>query len=352
MGITKKFYGKTPDGKEVDIFTLCNKNGMSTKIINYGGTITSLIVPNKNGKLDDVVLGYDKLEDYIKNNLFLGAIIGRHANRIENAKFKINNIEYNVAKNEGENHLHGGFIGFDKVVWKAEVAQKGENEYLELYYFSKDGEEGYPGNLHVKVTYTLTEDNKLRIDYHAVSDKDTVVNLTNHSYFNLGGHSSGDILNHQVMINADKFTVNNNESIPTGEIRAVKGTPMDLTKLTRVKTKIFSEYEQIIFGNGYDHNWVLNVSGEKPEKAAEAFESSSGRVMEVYTTSPGIQLYTGNYIDKAEDCKEGAAYDKRSGLCFETQYFPNSLKHEHFPSPILRAGEEYNNTTIFRFLVR
>ena len=248
--------------------------------------------------------------------------------------------------------MHGGFSGFDKALWQSEVVKKGKNEYLELCYLSKDGEESYPGNLNVKVTYTLTEDNKVKIDYYAVSDKDTVVNLTNHSYFNLAGHSSGDILNHQVMINADKFTVNNKECIPTGEIRDVKGTPMGLTKLTPIKTKIFSEYEQIIFGGGYDHNWVLKVSGKKPEKAAEAFEPSTGRVMEVYTTNPGLQLYTGNFIDKAKNCKDDATYYNRSGLCFETQYFPNSLKYEHFPSAILRAGEEYNNTTIFKFLVR
>lgn len=352
MGITRSFYGKTLGEKDVDIFKLCNNNGMAAEISNYGGVIVSLMVPDKNGKVADVVLGYDKLEGYIKGKCFFGAIIGRHANRIENASFEINGVVYNVTKNEGENQLHGGLIGFDKVIWKAEIVKKGEDECLQLSYTSKDGEEGYPGNLDVKVTYTLTDDNALKIDYFAVSDKDTVVNLTNHSYFNLSGHASGDILKHQVMINADKFTVNNKESLPIGEIRDVKGSPMDFTSLRTVESGIFSECEQIAFGNGYDHNWVLKVSGEKPEKAAEVFDSASGRVMEVYTTKPGVQFYSGNYVDESEYCKEGAHYGKNSGLCLETQYFPNALKHKHFPPPILRAGEEYKHTTIYKFLTK
>ncbi|GIM27707.1 aldose 1-epimerase [Clostridium polyendosporum] len=352
MGITRSFYGKTLEGKEVDIFTLSNDNGMVVKISNYGGIVVSLIVPDKNGKLDDVVLGYDRLDGYLKNGSFFGAIIGRHANRIENASFEINGVVYNVTKNEGENQLHGGLIGFHKVVWRAEIVRKGQDECLQLSYISKDGEEGYPGNLDVKVIYTLTDDNALRIDYLAISDKDTVVNLTNHSYFNLSGHASGDILKHEVMIDADRFTVNDKYSIPTGEIRRVKGTLMDFTKLTPIESGIFSEYEQIAFGHGYDHNWVLNVSGEKAEKAAEVFDASNGRLMEVYTTKPGIQLYTGNYLDESECCKDSARYVKNSGLCLETQYFPNSVKHEHFPSPILKAGERYNHTTMYKFLTR
>ncbi len=352
MGITKKFYGKTAEGKVVDIFTLRNNNGMMAEILNYGGIITSLRVPDKDGKFDDVVLGYDNFEDYLKNRFFFGAIVGRHANRIENASFEINGILYKVTKNEGENQLHGGVIGFDKVVWEAEIIKKGKDECLQLCYTSKDGEEGYPGNLDVKVIYTLTDDNSLRIDYFAISDKDTVVNLTNHSYFNLSGHSSGNILKHEVMINSDRFTVNGKDSLPTGEIREVKGTPMDFTKLTPIEAGIFSEFEQITFGKGYDHNWVLNKNGEKPEKAAEVFDPFSRRVMEVYTTKPGVQMYTGNYLDGSEVCKGGAKYYKRSGLCLETQYFPNSLKHKHFPSPILKKGDIYNHTTIYKFLTR
>jgi len=349
VSIVKKFYGKTPDGKTVDIFSLHNSNGMIVKIMNYGATITSIIVPDRNGKLDDVVLGYDKLDDYIANKLYFGAIIGRHANRIEDAKFIINNTQYNVIKNEGNNHIHGGLIGFDKVVWEAKISTESQNECLNLCYFSKDGEEGYPGNLSVKVTYTLTDNNALRIDYFATTDKDTVVNLTNHSYFNLSGQGSGNILKHQVMINANKFTVNDKNSLPTGEIESVFNTPMDLTKLIPVQNGINSDYQQIKFSQGYDHNWILN---NDKEKAAEAFDASSGRVLDVYTTQPGIQFYTGNFIYESKNCKDEANYSKHSGLCFETQYFPNSLKHKHFPSPILRVGEEYKNSTIFKFLIR
>lgn len=348
MGITRSFYGKTLEGKDVDIFKLTNNNGIVAEISNYGGVIVSLMVPDKNGKVADVVLGYDKLEGYMNGKCFFGAVIGRHANRIENASFEINGVVYNVTKNEGENQLHGGLIGFDKVIWKAEMKDEG----LQLSYFSKDGEEGYPGNVDIKVTYTLTDDNALKIDYFAVSDKDTVVNLTNHSYFNLSGHASGNILKHKVMINADKFTVNDKESLPTGEIRDVKGSPMDFTSLRTIESGIFSECEQIAFGHGYDHNWILKVSGEKPEKAAEVFDPASGRVMEVYTTKPGVQFYSGNYVDESKYCKDGAKYEKNSGLCLETQYFPNSLKHKHFPSPILKAGEQYKHTTIYKFLTK
>jgi Galactose mutarotase and related enzymes len=350
MGITRSFYGKTLEGKDVDIFTISNSNGMVAQISNYGGILVSLMVPDRNGKLDDVVLGYDKLEGYIKGECFFGAIIGRYANRIENASFEINGVVYNVTKNEGENQLHGGLIGFDKVIWQGEIVRTRQDECLQLSYTRKDGEEGYPGNVDIKVIYTLTNDNALKIEYFAVSDKDTVVNLTNHSYFNLSGHGSGDILKHEVMINADRFTINDKDRIPTGEIRDVKGSPMDFTKLKSIESGIFSECEQIAFGHGYDHNWVLNVSGKKPEKAAKVLDSSSGRVMEVYTTKPGVQFYTGNYVDEAEDCKDGAGYGKNSGLCLETQYFPNALKHKHFPSTILKAGEEYKHTTIYKFL--
>ena len=350
MSITKKFYGKTTEGIGVDLFTLSNSKGMVAEIINYGGIIVSLYVPDSAGRLDDIVLGYDKLEDYMKKGPYFGALIGRHANRIENANFQINGIEYKVAKNDGENHLHGGLVGFDKVLWQAEIIVKDENECLMLSYTSKDGEENYPGNLDVKVVYTLTEDNALVLDYSAFTDKDTVVNLTNHSYFNLSGHGSGDILKHEVMINADAFTVANKYSIPTGEIRAVKDTPMDFTKLTPIEDGISSEYEQIVFGGGYDHNWVLNVGGMSPEKAAEVYDAKSGRVMEVYTTKPGIQLYTANMLDGSEIGKEAMVYNKRGALCLETQYFPNALKHKHFPSPILMAGDQYKHTTIYKFL--
>lgn len=352
MSITKKFYGKTVEGQEASIYTLSNANGMVAEITNYGGTVVSLLVPDKNGNAVDVVLGYDSLRGYEKKGPYFGALIGRHANRIENSEFEINGAKYHVPKNEGENHLHGGLKGFDKVLWQGDVIKQGDRECLQLMYRSADGEEGYPGNLDVTVTYTLTEDNELRIDYFAVSDKDTVVNLTNHSYFNLSGHGAGDVLRHELNIHANQFTVIDDKGIPTGEIRNVKDTPMDFTAMIPIGPGLSSMDEQITYGKGYDHNWVLNVSGKAPEKAAELYDPDSGRVMEVYTTKPGVQFYSGNFLDGLEVCKEGVAYKQRAGLCLETQYFPNALKHKHFPSPILKAGQEYKHTTIYKFTNR
>lgn len=351
MSITKKFYGNTLEGVPVDIFTLSNSKGMRAEITNFGGIVVSLMVPDSKGNTEDVVLGYDKLESYLKKGPYFGAIIGRHGNRIEDARFEINGVEYKLTKNEGENQLHGGLIGFDKVVWQAEVVVNNNEECLELSYTSKDGEEGYPGNLKVEVTYTVTEDNALKIDYYAVTDKDTVVNLTNHAYFNLSGHKAGSILDNKLMINADKFTVNDNHSIPTGEIKDVKDTPMDFTEFTTIGSRISDNYDQLVYGNGYDHNWVLNTNGDINKKAAEVYDSKSGRVMEVYTTKPGVQFYAANFLSD-EKGKAGAVYQKNGALCLETQYFPNSTKHKHFPSPILRVGEEYKHTTIYKFAVR
>ncbi|MBL4936229.1 galactose mutarotase [Clostridium sp. YIM B02515] len=347
MSIEKKAFGKTLEGNEAYIYTLTNSNGMSADITNFGGIILSLKVPDKEGKLDDVVLNYNKLEMFFNRGPYFGAIIGRYANRIENASFELNGIKHELYKNDGENTLHGGLKGFDKVLWDAKPIE--EKNALELTYLSTDGEEGFPGNLSVKVTYTLTEDNAVKIDYNAVSDKDTLINLTNHSYFNLSGHASGNILKHKVMINADSFTPNDEYSIPTGEIMSVKGTPMDFTEFKEVGIDIKEEYDQLVYGHGYDHNWVLKVSGKTPEKAAEVIDENSGRVLEVYTTKPGIQFYAGNYLDDSEIAKDGIKYRNFSGLCLETQYFPNSIKHKHFPSPILKAGEEYKHTTIYKF---
>ena len=298
------------------------------------------------------MLGYDKLDGYLRKGPYFGAIIGRHGNRIEDSMFEINGIEYHLYANDGKNHLHGGLKGFDKVLWQAEIIEFDQDESLQLTYRSLDGEENYPGNLDVKIVYSLTNDNSLRIHYFAVSDKDTVVNLTNHSYFNLSGHCAGDILKHKLMINSNRFTVINDEGIPTGEIRDVKDTPMDFTTLTTIEPGLLSGYEQIASGKGYDHNWVLNVSGKKPEKAAEVYDEVSGRLMEVYTTKPGIQFYSGNFLDGSETGKDNTVYSKWSGLCLETQYFPNALKHKHFPSPILKAGQQYNQTTIYKFLTK
>lgn len=352
MSVTKRFFGKTTDGAEASIFTLSNNKGMTVEISNFGGIILSIIVPDKNGKLADVVLAYDSIEKYYKRGPYFGAIVGRVANRIENGSFELNGIIYRVAQNDGNNHLHGGLIGFDKVLWEGNITSEAEFDSLNLTYRSKDEEEGYPGNLDVKVTYTLTNNNELEIHYYALSDKDTVVNLTNHAYFNLGGHDAGDILNHRVMINANKFTPNNEVSIPTGEIREVLGTPMDFTKLTKIGDVIEGEYEQLKFGLGYDHNWVLNVSGVSPQKGAEVYDDCSGRALEVYTTKPGIQLYTGNYLDGTDIGKGSVPYEKRSGLCLETQFYPNAINCKSFPSPILKAGEIYNHLTIYKFSTR
>jgi aldose 1-epimerase len=349
MSIVKNFYGKTLYGQDVDLYILTNRNSMSASITNYGGIVVSLLVPDRHGKLDDVVLGFDKLEHYFTGRDYFGAAIGRHANRIEDAVFEINGIEYHVARNDGNNHLHGGTIGYDKVVFDAKIVNKDGIEALELSYSSFDGEENYPGNLDVKVTYTLTEDNSLRIEYYAVTDMDTVVNLTNHSYFNLSGHNSGDITGHKLMIHANSFTAINNECIPTGEIRNVEGTPMDFRHLKTIGDALESKDEQIVFGKGYDHNWVLNANSGKLERVAELRDDISGRIMEVFTTKPGLQFYSGNFLKGPIAGKNGAVYDKWSGLCLETQYFPNALKYKHFPSPILKVGEVYNHTTIYKF---
>lgn len=349
MSLEKNYYGSLKDGTKVHIYTLANAKGMKVGIIDYGGTVVSIDVPDKNGKTADVVLGYDSLEQYISGDFYLGALIGRHANRIEDAQFELNGQVYHLAKNDGRNHLHGGIKGFDKVVWQSEIIDGPDGRALQLKYRSADGEENYPGNLDVRVIYTLTDDNELKIDYSAVSDRDTVINLTNHSYFNLSGHGSGDMLEHQLRINADKYTAINNEGIPTGEIRDVRGTPLDFTSLTPIGRNIDSPDEQIVNGKGFDHNWVLNVSGKRPELAAEVFDPESGRRMEVYTTKPGIQFYSGNFLKKSKG-KNGSSFDKRSGLCLETQFFPNAMKHKHFPSPVLKAGDEYRHATIYKFL--
>lgn len=351
MSIKKESFGKTIDGVETELFTLKNSNGMEAKITTYGATIVALTAPDKNGSFDDIVLGYDTLDSYLKGDKFFGALIGRCGNRIENGKFKINGVEYNVATNDGKNHLHGGEKGYDKVVWTVDTIDDKCNT-LKLTYISKDNDEGYPGNLNITVIYTLTEDNSLSINYKAISDKDTIVNLTNHSYFNLAGHASGDILNQDLMINSDKFIVNDMYSIPTGEIRDVSGTPMDFRTLTPIGNNIdATDYDQIVFGSGYDHNWILNTNGNIFEKAAQLFDKNSGRVMDVYTTTPGVQFYSANFLDGSDIGKGGVAYNKRTGVCLETQYFPNAINIDKFESPILKAGEEYSHATIYKFSI-
>jgi aldose 1-epimerase len=352
MSITKSFYGNTKDGKAVDIFTFRNSKGVEIEITNFGGIVISLKVPDRLGNFDDVVLGFDKLEDYLNNISGFGAIIGRSSNRIENASFEIEGVEYKLSQNCGKHLIHGGFKGFDQVVWEAEVIKRDTEETLQLFYTSKDGEEGFPGELDVKVTYVLTEDNALKIDYIAISDKDTVVNLTNHSYFNLLGKVDSDILSHELMLDSDNFTAINEECIATGEVSSVEGTPFDFRSLRLVGLGIAEENEQIMKGNGYDHNFILKVNRKTPEKFAELYEAKTGRLMEAYTTMPGVQLYTGNFLNDTRPGKAGLVYKRRGGICLETQFFPNALRHRHFPSPILKAGEVYNHTTIYKFLTK
>lgn len=351
MSIEKKFFGKTKNGTDVYMYTLKNINGMEAEIINYGGILVSLRVPDRNKKLCDVVLGYDNFESYEKDKNHFGAIIGRHANRIGGAEFEIKGIKYNVAKNEGQNHIHGGFEGFDKKIWEGKIIEKDNKELLELSYLSKDGEEGYPGNLNVRVYYSLTNDNAIHIHYYAVSDKDTVVNLTNHSYFNLTGDGTQSILDEKLYINAEKFTANDEHSLPTGEIRNVLNTPLDFTKLTKVGDRIDNEYDQLKFGKGYDHNWILNSNGDVSKKAAEVVDEKSGIAMETYTTMPGLQIYTANCLDGSLKGKGGKTYGKRDAICLESQYFPNSMRHKEFPSIVLTSGSVYDSETIYKFNV-
>ncbi|GKU24594.1 aldose epimerase family protein [Clostridium folliculivorans] len=352
MSISKRVYGENRDGEKVYCYTLENSKGMKAEIINYGAILTSLQVTDNEGKFDDIVLGYDSIEGYFENPAFLGSTIGRYANRIENASFELNGVRYNLTKSEGENQLHGGLTGFHKVLWEVAIINDKENPSIELTYLSKDGEEGYPGNLKVKVRYTVTENNELKIDYDAISDKDTVINLTNHSYFNLSGHASGTALDHKVMINADRFTVIDSQSIPTGELRDVKGTPMDFTKPFKLGERINDDYEQLIVAKGYDHNWCLNADGNLLEKSAEVIDDKTGRIMEVYTTMPGVQLYSGNYLDGSIIGKNKTVYNKRSALCLETQFYPNSMNVPSFPSPVFKEGQEYKHTTIYKFLLK
>jgi aldose 1-epimerase len=343
--IQKKPFGRTADGVAVDLYVLTNRHGMQANIISYGGIITKLQVPDKNGKLGDVVLGFDRLEDYLKGHPYFGAICGRVANRIARAKFTLDGKEYTLAKNNGPNALHGGKKGFDKVVWKAEPHSAANHVDLVLSYVSPDGEEGYPGNLSVTVTYRLTADNELRVDYQATTDKPTPVNLTQHSYFNLAGPPSGDILGHEVMIAADQYTPVDDTLIPTGEIKPVKGTPLDFTQPTAIGARIAQ-----LKGDpgGYDHNYVLR-GGKGLRLAAVVTEPKTGRLMEMHTAEPGVQFYTGNFLDGTLKGRDGVVYRKHHGFCLEAQHFPDSVNQPNFPSVILRPGQTYKQTTIYRF---
>lgn len=344
--ISEGSFKKAHNGKTTGLYTLKNSKGMITQITNYGAIIVSIIVPDRNGNLADVVQGYDTIDEYINGNSpYMGAICGRCANRIGKGKFSLAGKDYTLAVNNGPNHLHGGITGFSKVVW--DVVQFSSTS-LRLEYLSPDGEEGYPGNLKVSVTYTLTDENEIKIDYFATSDKSTVVNLANHSYFNLAGEGSGSIYDHELSINGFFFTPTDESSLPTGEICSVKGTPMDFTKAKKIGLEIDSNDIQIKYGAGYDHNFVLNKRSGTQGLAAIAYDPGSGRMMEVLTTQPGVQLYTANWINN-EKGKGGKLYGRRWSFCLEAQHFADAVNKPHFPSVILNPGEEYKHTCIYKF---
>lgn len=346
--ISQTHFGTTPRGEDVSLFTLTNAAGMEVKITNFGGVVTAINVPDKKGQFADVALGFDELEPYLQDSPYFGALIGRFGNRIAKGRFELDGQVFELAINNEPNHLHGGVQGFDKVVWSPTTFATETVVGLKLFYLSPNGDQGYPGNVQVMVTYTLTDDNALQVDYHAITDKPTPINLTQHSYFNLAGQ--GDVLEHQMMINADTFVPIDATSIPLGRLQAVDNTPFDFRRVKAIGADINSDHEQIRFGLGYDHNYVLNKS--KPKElslAAKVVEPVSGRVLEVYTQEPGVQFYSGNFLDGSLTGK-GKTYAHRSGFCLEPQHFPDSPNQPDFPSTILRPGEEYSSRTLFKFL--
>lgn len=347
-GIQQQSFG-SHDGRPITLYTLTNAHGMQVKAMNYGGIIVSILVPDRKGEFADVVLGHDTLQGYEPNPPYLGAIIGRYANRIANGTFTLDGKTYTLPKNDGPNTLHGGIAKtFDRVVWDAEP--KGKNEVV-LTYQSHDGDDGFPGNVQVRVSYTLTDANAIIIDYQATADKATPINLTQHSYFNLKGEGNGDILDHEIMINADRFTPVDKGLIPTGELRPVKGTPFDFSKMTRIGARIDDNYEQLKLGWGYDHNFVLNRKPSQNDEvlAARVHEPTTGRELEVWTTQPALQFYTGNHLDGSVTGKQGHVYKKRDAFCLETQHYPDSPNHPEFPTTILKPGETFHRKTVFRF---
>jgi aldose 1-epimerase len=350
--ITAKPFGKTNGGVPATLYTFTNKSGCEMSVCSYGGTIVSIKVPDRNGKPADILLGYDDLAGYMSRNYFFGASIGRCGNRIGRGRFTLNGKKYQLNCNDGKNHLHGGFKGFDTAVWKCEVKTNETGDCLVLHHVSPDGDENYPGRLEVVMTYSFSDQNELTLHYQAVCDADTICNLTNHSYFNLAGHDSGSILEQEVKIYADHFTEADNESIPTGKIMDVEGTPMDFREFHAVGERIDTDYYQLDYGKGYDHNWVLNKSGNKLGLCAEMYDKKSGRHMTCLTTSPCAQFYCGNFINGEQKGKNGFAYQKRGGMCIETQFAPDAVNHPSWDSPILKAGEKYDQTTIYRFDVK
>lgn len=358
MEIKKQPFGKTVEGVPVFLYTLVNGQGTAAlhpaevKIITYGGIVVSLNVPDRAGQMGDVVLGYDAFQEYEARNPFFGCIVGRYGNRIAHGRFALDGVDYVLAQNNGSNHLHGGLKGFDKKVWQARAMETEGGPALELTYTSPDGEEGYPGNLAVTVVCTLTNDNALRLDYRATTDKATVINLTNHSYFNLSAGAARDVLGHEIMINADLCTPVGAGLIPTGELRSVAGTPLDLRTPVSIGARIDQDDEQLRLGGGYDHNWVINGEPGVLRLAGQVYEPVSGRVMQIYTTEPAMQFYAGNMMPPALPGKGGAVYGRRAGFCLETQHYPDSPNRPHFPSTVLRPGCIYTSTTVYKFSSR
>lgn len=352
MKIIQKPFGKTKAGENAVLYTVTNSNGMKVSFTDFGANIVSIIVPDKEGNFADVALGYKNVEGYEDNEAGFGSFIGRNANRISGAMITLNGKEYQLQKNEGENNLHGGNPGYNAVMYETEIFEEEDMVTIDFSRLSPDLEQGFPGNLDITVSYSLTENDELLIEYHAVSDKDTVVNLTNHSYFNLAGHNSGDILNHKVWIKANQFSPTRDDLIPTGEYRDVEGTPMDFRTSKLIGQDIDNDYQPLKQAGGYDHNYVLDNNQDEVEKIAEIEDEASGRVMEVYTDLPGLQLYTSNMLTSVKNGKDGASYDKFAGVCFETQYFPNACNTENFKSSVLKAGEPYESVTIYNFMCR
>lgn len=351
--LTMRPFGFTAGGQQVLLYTLVNAKGNTLEITNYGGIVTRLLVPDRTGKRDDIVLGFNSLSEYVKDSPYLGCLVGRYGNRIANGEFTLAGKKYELAQNNTPGgmpcHLHGGNVGFDKVVWNATPVFEDNLAGLKLTYTSRDGEEGYPGNLTVEMCYWWTNEDELRLEYRASTDKPTPVNLTHHSYFNLQGEGNGDILQHLLMIDAERYTPVNAGLIPTGELATVKGTPFDFSQLTAIGARINEPQQQLQYGGGYDHNWVLKKRGDALELAAMVYEPNSGRMMEVWTTEPGLQFYSGNFLDGKLQGKRGKHYPRRSGFCLETQHFPDSPNQPQFPNTILQPGEKYESVTIYKF---
>ena len=347
--LNKEGFGTAADGKTAVLYTISNGPGMEVKVTNYGGIITSITVPDRHGMPGEVVLGFDSLQEYLGSHPCYGATIGRYANRIAKARFLLNGRQYRLAANDGQNHLHGGRKGFDKVFWEAKEISSEENSALRLNYLSVDGEEGYPGNLSVSVTFSVTENDALKIDYLATTDRSTVLNLTNHSYFNLSDRGSRDILDHELQIDADYYLPIDREALPLGATREVAGTPFDFRKSTPIGRRIGEKDEQLLFGEGYNHMWVLHGRGEAPTRVATVFDPKSGRTMELLTTEPGVQLFTANFPSDMFRGRSGAFCPSRGGFCLETQGYADAPNHPEYPSTVLHPGEVYRQTTIYKF---